>query len=110
MPFVKRDESGAIVAVCQQRDEYFSEEIENDDIQLKSFMYQLTQQQGLMGETDLGFIRVVEDLIDVLIAKNYIRFTDLPSEAQAKVRIRQTLRNKVTGQLDLLSDEDEGFF
>lgn len=110
MPFVRRNNAGDIIAVGQQRDEYFTEEVDQKDLQLRSFLYNLAQQQSLMGETDLGFIRVVEDLIEVLIIKNFIRFTDLPPEAQAKVRIRQSLRNNVTANLDLLSDEEEGFF
>lgn len=110
MPFIKRDQDGNIVAVGQSRDDYFNEEVDQNDMQLRSFLYNVAQQQSLMGETDLNFIRVVEDLIEVLISKNYLRFTDLPPEAQAKIRIRQSLRNNRKNDLNLLSDEDEGFF
>lgn len=110
MPYVKRDGDGNIVAVGEQPDEYFSEEVDQSDMQLRSFLYSVSEQHSIMGETDLNFIRVVEDLIEVLISKNYLRFTDLPPEAQAKIRIRQSLRNNKKNDLDLLSEDDEGFF
>ncbi len=108
MPFVKRDKKGNIIAVATQQDEHCNEEVDQHDMQLRTFLYNLAQQQSLMSETDFGFIRVVEDLIELLIEKNFIRFTDLPPEAQAKVRIRQSLRNNVTSNLDLLADDEDG--
>ena len=110
MPFIKRDEEGNIIAVGQRRDDYFSEEIDQHDMQLRTFLFSVSQQRSLMGETDVDFIRVVEDLIDVLISKNFLMFTDLPPEAQAKVRIRQSLRNNVKNNLNLLSEDEDGFF
>lgn len=46
-------------------------------------------------KTEMGMIRVVEDLIDVLIAKNTILFTDLPVSVQGKITTRKTARTKV---------------
>jgi hypothetical protein len=34
---------------------------------------------------DAGFVRVIEDVIDTLIARNVINITDLPDQAQAKL-------------------------
>ena len=54
------------------------------------------------GGLDADFIRVVEDLIDVLITKGVIRITDLPTGAQRKITARKDLRGRLRGALDLL--------
>lgn len=41
---------------------------------------------------DAGFIRVLEDLVDVLVARRLINLTDLPIEAQHKLFERKHLR------------------
>lgn len=46
--------------------------------------------------TDQEFIRVSEDLIDILIAKGVIFLSDLPQEAQAKIMARKSLRENIT--------------
>jgi len=104
MPFVKRNQDGEIEAISQQQDELFSEEILNSDKELQQFLSQIGQET--FTQSDLDFVRVVEDLINLLIAKNYIRFTDLPDQAQEKMRSRQALRGKLNSSLDLLSDEN----
>lgn len=43
---------------------------------------------------DAGLIRVVEDLVDVLVARNVINITDLPSEAQHKLFARKNFRER----------------
>lgn len=55
---------------------------------------------------DADFIRVVEDLIDVLIEKGVLRITDLPPGAQRKLTARKHLRGKLRGALDLLDRSD----
>jgi hypothetical protein len=58
---------------------------------------------------DEEFIRVLEDLIDVLIAKNVLRMTDLPEEVQSKLLIRRQLRDTLpNSRLHILSDSDQG--
>jgi hypothetical protein len=44
---------------------------------------------------DAGLVRVLEDLVDVLISRNVIRITDLPSEAQQKLFDRKHFRDRV---------------
>jgi hypothetical protein len=46
----------------------------------------------------------LEDLLDVLMAKGVLMFTDLPLEAQAKVMERRALRGGEDA-LDLLDEE-----
>lgn len=58
-----------------------------------------------LAESDQALIRVVEDLVDTLIAKDLLRFTDLPEAAQAKLLERRSLRRSVNA-LNLLQDDD----
>lgn len=58
-----------------------------------------------LAESDQTLIRVVEDLVDTLIAKDLLRFTDLPEAAQAKLLERRSLRRSVNA-LNLLQDDD----
>lgn len=110
MPFVKRDAVGNIIAVSQNATGDFSEEVHSDDPQLLTFVSCVSDDKHMMAKTDLDFVRVVEDLVELLVAKNYIRFTDLPVKAQEKMRKRKTLRGQMNAHLDLLSDEEDGFF
>jgi hypothetical protein len=43
---------------------------------------------------DAGLIRVLEDLVDVLVARNIICITDLPGEAQHKLFARKNFRDR----------------
>ena len=49
----------------------------------------------LLSLSDIGIIRILEDLIDLLIRKNIILFTELPEEAQAKIRERKRVRKRL---------------
>lgn len=55
---------------------------------------------------DVGFIRVLEDLIDALLANGTLRLTDLPPEALAKLNQRKHTRKRLRDALDLIDDED----
>ena len=55
---------------------------------------------------DTGFVRVLEDLVDVLIERNVIRITDLPPEAQQKLLARKSFRGRLrNNSLKQLPDE-----
>ena len=61
-------------------------------------------------QSDAAIARVLEDLIDVLINKGVIQFTDLPEAAQNKLMTRRQTRAKLSNSLHLLPDDgDEGF-
>ncbi len=54
---------------------------------------------------DVEFIRVLEDLIDALLANGTIRLTDLPPEAIRKLSQRKRARQRLRDALDLLDDD-----
>ncbi|MDN5842549.1 MAG: hypothetical protein L0H54_03780 [Alcaligenaceae bacterium] len=59
-----------------------------------------------LSDLDSDFIRVLEDLIDALIANGVLRLTDLPPQAMAKLSERKRTRRRLQGALDLIDDED----
>ena len=63
-----------------------------------------------LDQLDADFIRVLEDLIDVLVANGTLRLTDLPPEALEKLSQRKRARARLRDSLDLIDDEEEGLF
>ena len=56
---------------------------------------------------DADFVRVLEDLIDTLIARHVINITDLPDQAQAKLFARKSFRERAgRNALDLFGNTD----
>lgn len=55
-----------------------------------------------LSQSDTSLVRVLEDLIDVLINRGVIQFTDLPEAAQAKLLERRETRASLTNRLQLL--------
>ena len=105
MPYVKRDEQGRISAVNLEPGEGM-EELAPHSPELLEFMRQAGLEQSTLQESDMGLVRVLEDLIELLIDRDVIRFTDLPLPAQEKLMERRSLRQTL-GALDLLDGTDE---
>lgn len=59
-----------------------------------------------LSELDADFIRVLEDLIDALLANGTLRVTDLPPEALDKLSRRKSARARLRDSLDLIDDSD----
>lgn len=103
---VKRDASGRIVAVSTEPAGEGWEAQESDSPELEMFAEALTTAQGALQASDLGLARVLEDVIDLLVERSVIRFTDLPPAAQNKLLDRRTTRESLH-RLNLLGDEGE---
>lgn len=82
-----------------------SELLEDSDPELRAFWQNLSRQPSF-DMVDAEFVRVIEDLVDVLITKNLIMHTDLPEAAQKKLMFRKGLRSRLHGALDLLDSDD----
>lgn len=121
MIYVKRDGRGTIVALSQvpepddMRPGQAWEEARDDDAEVLAFARALDQGRDAaagaaadcangvgfatakncahgVSASDAALIRVLEDLIDVLIERGLIRFTDLPPAAQQKLMQRRHWR------------------
>jgi hypothetical protein len=60
-------------------------------------------------QSDIGFIRVREDLVDILVNKNVITFTDLPPKVREKIVNRLDARGRLAGTNDIVVT-DNGIF
>lgn len=70
---------------------------------------QQADQQGQreLADSDSGLARVTEDLIDILILRGLIQFTDFPPAAQAKLLSRRQTRATLSRRLRLLDDQGD---
>lgn len=66
-----------------------------------------SEPDSVLSHTDTGLARVLEDLIDVLIGKGLLQFTDLPEPAQRKLLTRRSTREQLSHSLKLLPGEDD---
>lgn len=105
MPYVKRDDTGRITAVNLEPGEGLVE-MPIHSTELLEFMRNAGMEQGALQESDMRLVRVLEDLIDLLIDRDVIRFTDLPQPAQEKLLERRSMRQTL-GSLDLLGGSNE---
>ncbi len=60
-----------------------------------------------MSKLDLDMVRITEDLIDVLIEKELIMFTDLPDAVQNKLVFKRLLRENLSPSSSLYEEEEE---
>ncbi|MDD5366487.1 MAG: hypothetical protein PHR30_14215 [Gallionellaceae bacterium] len=113
MPYVQRDDAGKIVSISTQKTEPTPEWVAEGSLDLTDFILDMaTSDDGsgihavrALGESDLALIRVVEDIVDLLIEKNLLLFTDLPVPAQEKLLARRSLRDSLN-PLTLMKDDD----
>ncbi|MFO7542664.1 MAG: hypothetical protein R6W97_07645 [Thiobacillus sp.] len=105
MPYVKRDEQGRITALSLEPGDGL-EEITSTSPELLEFVRSAGLEQSTLQQSDMRLVRVLEDLIDLLIDRDVIRFTDLPLPAQEKLMERRSMRQSL-GTLYLLGGNDE---
>lgn len=104
--FVRRDAEGRIQSVSLQADEWHQQALPAQCDELLGFAQRMAASSNPMVATDLGLARVLEDVIDLLVAKQVLRYTDLPTEARSKLQARRELRGSMRS-LNLLGDEDD---
>lgn len=109
MPFVSRNQSGAITGVFNKQTPIAQEYLDVDDTELRRYLEEGESEETreTLTASDREMARVVEDLIDVLIAKNVLNFTDFPAEAQKKMLLRRSLRRSLSTLNNLVGDDDD---
>lgn len=111
MPHVHLDPSGKVLAVYEQPFEG-TVEVPDDFPALVEFVNRNLPNAGAVEEwvqSDLGLARVLEDLIEVLIDKKLIMFTDFPEGAQKKLLDRRGFRKEFDYVENLFGDEEDSF-
>lgn len=113
MPYVSRDADGRVSAMLLKSQPGATEFLPNDHPDILQFFGGATPEQldmealGDLNLSDVGFIRVIEDVIDLLIAKNILTFTELPEKVREKILSRKDARGRLAGSNDIMV-QDEG--
>ena len=104
MLFIERGKDGKIIALHNSPSPGAMEEKSTLDEEVLTFFNSTDSWKHMMAMSDLGTVRILEDLIDILIHKNLINFTELPEHAQKRLRERKELRVKLVSQNLLVDD------
>jgi len=104
MPYIKRNSSGRIIGISDQAESGAAEELDVENPEVRTYL-ELARNQLLSSDTET--IRVIEDLVDLLIEKKLILFSDLPQAAQKKLSKRQTMRGDIGVLENLIVDEED---
>ncbi len=107
MLFVERDKDGAIIAIRKNAIAPGQETASLLDLEVQAFFRASGEMENLsqlLILSDTSIVRVLEDLVDLLIDKKVILFTDLPSAAQEKLSGRKQIRRKIRGD-DLMVED-----
>lgn len=96
MPYVLRNPQGQIDSVHRQPVPG-AQLLPDQHAELRELIGDVahdTPREAAFADLDAGLIRVLEDLVDVLVARNVIRITDLPVGAQQKLFARKNFRDR----------------
>lgn len=97
MLYAKRNADGRIIGLSDT----FSEEADVVDInhpEVKDFLSIHNDDfkpNNYLDESDLAVARILDDLVDLLVKKNIIMFTELPDQAQRKLLSRRVVRSLI---------------
>ena len=112
MPYVRRNAQGEVASLHRHAEAGTSEYLADDHADVRAFLTGgPSTGSGSEGfaRLDADFVRVLEDVIDTLVAKNLINITDLPPEAQAKLFSRKSFRERRTQHSLRLFGDTVGF-
>lgn len=105
--YVQRDADRRILSVSKVATAQCTEQIDADEPELLQFLAEVkgADERVRLQQSDLDFVRVLEDVLDLLMDKGVISFTDLPQAARDKIMQRQSLRRRYN-DVDLVGDDE----
>ena len=106
MIYVARNSSGEICEIHQEATPAAREALPADNPEVLSFIHDHSKRHEL-AEMDRDFVRVIEDMVELLIAKDVILFTDLPPKVQEKFLRRREVRQSLNFNTQFGSDESD---
>lgn len=112
MPYVVRNNAGAIVELRDTPSGSGAQWLEITDPEVTNFVQLVSppdQVNRKLSSTDYEMVRVVEDLVDLLIAKQVFIFTELPEAVQEKLSARKHLRKDMQSLNNLIGGDDDIF-
>lgn len=108
MPYVIRNAQGLIESLHRNPSSEAGEFADDQHPDVREFLGLTAEDDERFSQLDAGFVRVIEDLVDVLLAKNVLNITDLPPEAQAKLFARKGFRDRISSNSLQLFDNNPG--
>lgn len=103
MVYVQRDQSGKLLRVEQEPFEGMSEVLAFESEELQRWLrvkLDVEAKLSALKSTDTDLVRVLEDLINVLVERGLISYTDLPAAARQKLDERALIRADLEGISD----------
>jgi len=108
MAYILKNQLGQILAASASENMGEGWEfVENSNADYLAFLETELSNHAAFRESDIQLARVLEDLINILIERNLIQFTDFPNAAQKRLNDRQSMRSK--NRLTILLDDDVVF-
>ncbi len=104
MPYIQRDNDGKVISLKRESDQYHDEFLPPTHSEIVGFLATSIKESNesdskeTLSESDKDFTRATEDLINLLVEKNIILFTELPVEVQAKMAGREKLRSNLNNE------------
>lgn len=110
MPYVTRDDQGRVTALSETAPAEGAESLPAAHPEVLDFLFRAAGAEDEPARrflaSDLGLIRVVEDLVEVLVRKHVLTLTDLPAAAQDKLLERRSLRAYLSGVTGMFDGDD----
>ena len=104
MFYIQRDNEGSIVSIARQADAQHAESLPGNHPEVQAFLTATDATAlGELQSSDADFIRVLEDVIDLLVNKDLVQFTELPLPAQQKLLSRRQIRERLISSLSTSS-------
>ncbi|MEK9824964.1 MAG: hypothetical protein VW395_01505 [Methylotenera sp.] len=107
MAYILKNAQGEVIAASASENPGAGwEYVENNAKVYLDYLENALVKSHSFRESDIQLARVLEDLINLMIERNLIRFTDFPEAAQRRLNQRQSMRRN--SQLsDLLGDSED---
>ncbi|QTF91273.1 tryptophan synthase subunit beta like protein [Halomonas sp. BM-2019] len=108
--YVNRNDNGHITLVSREATPDCREFLSADSPELLAFLSEgeVSRGQAYFQASDLAFVRILEDVIELLVDKKVISFTELPEAARQRMMERQALRRRPSGLSLVGADDEEG--
>lgn len=94
MPYIRRHPSGEIESVHRSPQLGATEYLDAASPEVQKFLSR-DEAPDAFAQLDGDFVRVLEDLIDMLLERGIVRITDFPPSAQAKIFARKEHRERM---------------
>lgn len=111
MLYASRNPQGKIISLSETPSSG-TEAVDINDADVRAFL-SLSDEgfapDSYLHESDVAIARIVEDLIELLVARNLIIFTDLPDAAQRKLLSRKLARTLISKENNDAPDQDSSF-